>query len=74
VVSVGDFAVSVASAIADRSAGVRPFVVRCHISLFSVVSAIDDSPCSHANELANRRIVRHVRGLVRDAVRQARER
>jgi hypothetical protein len=62
--SVGDFAVSVASATADASRGVRPFVARCGASLFGIVDAVDDSPCSHANELANRRIVRHVREVV----------
>jgi hypothetical protein len=67
--SAGDFAVSVASATADASPGVRPFVARCHASLFGIVDAIDDSPCSHANELANRRIVRRVREAVRRGVR-----
>ena len=67
--SVGDFAVSVQSATADASRGVRPFVARCGASLFGIVDAIDDSPCSHANELANRRIIRHVRGAVRRSVR-----
>jgi pimeloyl-ACP methyl ester carboxylesterase len=69
--SVGDFAVSVRSATADASPGVRPFVARCHASLFGIVDAIDDSPCSHANELANRRIIRHVREAVRRGVRTA---
>ena len=63
--SVGDFAVSVPSATADASPGVRPFVAGCRASLLGIVDAIDDSPCSHANELANRRIVRHVRDAVR---------
>jgi len=63
--SVGDLAVSVSSATADASPGVRPFVARCHASLFDLVEAIDDSPCSHANEVANRRIVRHVRDVLR---------
>ena len=67
--SAGDFAVSVASATADASPGVRPFVARCHASLFGIVDAIDDSPCSHANEVANRRIVRRVRDAVRRGVR-----
>jgi triacylglycerol lipase len=67
--SAGDFAVSVASATADASRGVRPFVASCHASLFGIVDAIDDSPCSHANEVANRRIVRHVRDAVRRGVR-----
>jgi pimeloyl-ACP methyl ester carboxylesterase len=62
--SVGDFAVSVRSATADASRGVRPFVVRCKASLFGIVDAVDDSPCSHANELANRRIIERVRRAV----------
>ncbi len=66
--SAGDFAVAVPSAVADASPGVRPFVARCHASLFGLVAAIDDSPCSHANELANRRIIRHVREAVRRSV------
>ena len=68
--SVGDFAVSVRSATADASRGVRPFVARCRASLFGIVDAIDASPCSHANELANRRIVRHVRDAVQRGVTQ----
>jgi pimeloyl-ACP methyl ester carboxylesterase len=66
--SVGDFAVSVRSATADASRGVRPFVARCGASLFGIIDAIDESPCSHANELANRRIVRHVREAVQRGV------
>ncbi len=69
--SVGDFAVSVPSATADASRGVRPFVAHCHASLFGIVDAIDRSPCSHANELANRRIVRRVRQAVERGVRSA---
>jgi pimeloyl-ACP methyl ester carboxylesterase len=66
--SAGDFAVSVASATAGASRGVRPFVATCHASLFGIVDAIDDSPCSHANELANRRIIRRVRDAVRRGI------
>jgi len=69
VFGVGDLAVSVDSAVADASPGVSPFVAVCNSSLLDLISAIDDSPCSHTNELANRRIERRVRDLVRDAVR-----
>ena len=62
--AIGDFAVSVESATADASPGARRFVASCHASLLGVVDAIDDSPCSHANELANRRIVEHVHDVV----------
>lgn len=67
--SAGDFAVSVHSATADASPGVRPFVAKCTASLFGIVDAIDDSPCSHANEVANRRIIRKVRDAIRRSVR-----
>lgn len=63
--AVGDFAVSVESATADSSSGIPRFVATCHASLFGLVEALDGSPCSHANELANRRIIHRVRQLVR---------
>ena len=63
--AVGDFAVSVASATADSSPGIPRFVATCHASLFGLLDALDGSPCSHANELANRRIIHRVRQLVR---------
>jgi triacylglycerol lipase len=63
--AVGDFAVSVASATADSSAGTPRFVATCHAPLFGLVEALDGSPCSHANELANRRIIHRVSRLVR---------
>jgi len=71
---VGDLAVSVDSAVAGASPGVIPFVAGCHASLFGLVTAFDDSPCSHTNQLANRRVERRVRDLVRSAVRDARAR
>jgi triacylglycerol lipase len=71
---IGDFAVSADSALADASRGARRFVAGCHASLLGLVGAIDTSPCSHANELANRRIVRQVRDRVRRAVARARVR
>jgi pimeloyl-ACP methyl ester carboxylesterase len=70
--SIGDFAVSVGSARADASPGTRVFVARCHASLLALVRAIDASPCSHANELANRRIIREVRDRVARAALRAR--
>jgi len=69
--SVGDVAVSVDSALADASRGSRPFVATCRSSLFGLLGAIDASPCSHANELANRRIVHQVRDRVTRAVARA---
>jgi hypothetical protein len=68
--AVGDFAVSVESATADSSAGIPRFVATCHASLFGLVDALDGSPCSHANELANRRIIHRVRQLVRATARR----
>jgi hypothetical protein len=69
VFGVGDLVVSVDSAVADASRGASPFVAVCNSSLLELITEIDDSPCSHTNELANRRIERRVRDLVRDAVR-----
>jgi pimeloyl-ACP methyl ester carboxylesterase len=68
--SIGDFAVSVDSALADGSRGSRTFVADCHASLFGLLTAIDGSPCSHANELANRRIIDQVGARLRRAVEQ----
>jgi hypothetical protein len=72
-VSVGDFAVSLDSATADASRGIRPFVVRCRASVLSVLASVDESPCSHANELSNDRIIREVRTLVGDVARREAE-
>jgi hypothetical protein len=71
---VGDLAVSLDSAVAGASPGVVPFVAGCHVSLFGLVTAFDDSPCSHTNQLANRRVERRVRDLVRGAVSDDRAR
>jgi pimeloyl-ACP methyl ester carboxylesterase len=71
--SVGDFAVSSESALADASRGSPRFVAGCRATLLGLVDAIDASPCSHANELANRRIIREVRQRVERAVAHARE-
>ena len=68
---VGDVAVGVDSATAGASPGTRPFVARCRESLTNVVTVIDLSPCAHANEVANRRIVVQVGDRVRDALRRA---
>jgi hypothetical protein len=70
--NVGDFAVSADSALADASRGSPTFVAGCHASLLGLADAIDTSPCSHANELANRRIIREVKRRVADAVADAR--
>ena len=70
-ISLGDFAVSVDSALADASRGSRTFVAGCHASLLGLVSAVDASLCSHANELANRRIIKQVRDRVERAVARA---
>jgi pimeloyl-ACP methyl ester carboxylesterase len=71
VLGLGDLAVSVDSAVAGASRGIVPFVAGCHSGFFDVLDAIDDSPCSHTNELANRRVEQRVRSLVRDAVRES---
>jgi len=70
-VSLGDIVATVGSATADASPGVHPLVVECRTELDELVDAVDSSPCSHGNELANQRIVRAVRDQVRVAVRQA---
>jgi pimeloyl-ACP methyl ester carboxylesterase len=70
--SVGDLAVSADSALADASPGSGTFVAGCRASFLGLIDAIDSSPCSHANELANRRIVREVRHRVERAVVDAR--
>jgi pimeloyl-ACP methyl ester carboxylesterase len=71
--SVGDFAVSSESALADASRGSPRFVAGCRASLLGLVDAVDDSPCSHANELANHRIIREVRQRVERALEHARD-
>jgi hypothetical protein len=71
VLGLGDFAVSVDSAVAGASRGVEPFVAGCHSGLLDVFDAIDDSPCSHTNQLANRRVERQVKQLVQDAVKRS---
>jgi pimeloyl-ACP methyl ester carboxylesterase len=69
VIGLGDLAVSVDSAVAGASRGVEPFVAGCHAGLLDIFAAIDDSPCSHTNELTNRRVERRVAALVREVVR-----
>jgi len=68
-VSIGDVVATVHSATADASAGQKPAVVRCHIELSNLADTVDQSPCAHGNELANRRIITAVRKKVRAAVR-----
>ena len=70
-IGVGDVAVAVDSATAGASRGTRAFVARCRESLVDVVAVFDTSPCAHANEVANRRIVAQAGDRVRDALRRA---
>ena len=67
-VSLGDIVATVDSATADASAGQRRLVYRCHAELTDLLEVVDRSPCSHANELVNRRIVLAVEDQVRRAV------
>ena len=69
---IGDVAVSVGSATAGASPGTRPYVARCRAPLVASVSVIDASPCAHANEVSNRRILRQVGDRVNDALRRSR--
>ena len=73
-VSLGDIVATVGSATADASPGERPLVVACHAELTGLVDLVDTSPCSHTNELANRRVIDDVRDQVRAAVVQAAKR
>jgi triacylglycerol lipase len=70
-VSLGDIVATVDSATADGTQ--RPLVVQCHTELTKLLDVVDVSPCSHANELANRRILESVRGRVRGAVERDEE-
>ncbi len=70
-IGIGDVAVGVDSATAGASPGTRPFVARCRESLVDVIDVFDASPCAHANEVANRRIVEQVGDRVRDALRRS---
>ncbi len=70
-VPLGDLVATVGSATADASPGQHPTVVECRTELDELVDAVDRSPCSHGNELANARIIRAVRDQVRAAVRQS---
>jgi pimeloyl-ACP methyl ester carboxylesterase len=73
-VSLGDIVATVGSATADASPGQHPVVVRCHTGITDLTEVVDTSPCSHANEIANRRVIDDVRGQVRAAVDQAAKR
>lgn len=57
-VSLGDIVAEVSSATADGTA--RPIVLACHTGLTDLFDVVDESPCSHANEVANRRVIRAV--------------
>lgn len=65
-VSLGDIVAEVSSATADGTA--RPIVVACHTGLTDLFDVVDESPCSHANEVANRRVIRAVVGEVQRVV------
>ena len=73
-VSLGDIVATVGSATADASPGQHALEVRCPAELDNLVDIVDASPCSHANELGNHRIVNAVVAQVRAAVRQAEKR
>jgi pimeloyl-ACP methyl ester carboxylesterase len=73
-VSLGDIVATVGSATADASAGQHPLEVRCPAELDNLVNIVDDSPCSHTNELGNHRIIDAVIAQVRAAVGQAEKR
>jgi hypothetical protein len=72
--SLGDIVATVGSATADASPGQHALEVRCPAELDNLVDIVDASPCSHANELGNHRIVNAVVAQVRAAVRQAEKR
>jgi pimeloyl-ACP methyl ester carboxylesterase len=71
-VSIGDIVATAASATADASRGEKPLVVRCRIGLANLPATVDRSPCSHGNELTNRRVVAAVRARVLEAIRNER--
>jgi pimeloyl-ACP methyl ester carboxylesterase len=67
-VSLGDIVSTVDSATADASKGQRQMVVGCRAELTDLLEVVDESPCSHANELTNRRIIAAVKEQVKRAV------
>jgi len=67
-VSLGDIVSTVDSATADASRGQRQLVIRCRAELTDLLEVVDESPCSHANELTNRRIIAAVKEQVKRAV------
>lgn len=73
-ISLGDIVATVGSATADASPGQDATVVRCHAEITDLVEVVDTSPCSHANEVANRRVIEAVRAAVQAAVLQAAKR
>ncbi|MBM3672154.1 MAG: alpha/beta fold hydrolase [Actinobacteria bacterium] len=72
--SIGDLVATVGSATADESPGEESFVVECGTELTEIVDDVDESPCSHGNLVANRRIIRDMVKQVKLAVRQATKR
>jgi pimeloyl-ACP methyl ester carboxylesterase len=67
-VSLGDIVATVGSATADPSRGRQPVVVACRHGIVDLAEVVDESRCSHANELANRRVIEAVRGRVADTI------
>jgi pimeloyl-ACP methyl ester carboxylesterase len=59
-VSLGDIVVTVDTATADANPRGQRFVARCNTGLTDLIEVVDRSRCSHANEMSNRRIMRHV--------------
>ncbi len=70
-VSLGDIVATVESAGADASRGRRRVVVRCHVGIADLAEVVDRSPCSHANELGNRRVIDAVRRRVASTIGRA---
>jgi pimeloyl-ACP methyl ester carboxylesterase len=70
-ISLGDIVATVESAGANASPGRRRVVVRCHVGIADLPEVVDRSPCSHANELGNRRVIDAVRSRVASTVGRA---
>lgn len=70
-ISLGDIVATVSSATAGPSRGRRPVVVVCRDGLLDLAEVVDESACSHANELANRRVIAAVRARVAETLHPA---
>lgn len=73
-VSLGDIVATVSSATADASPGEHALEVRCRVELDNLINVVDQSTCSHANEVSNHRIINAVVAQVLAAVRQPEKR